>query len=52
MRIQRIPTKLERWFLELCAAEMDHCAQNGNRLGMSFWYEIGYRAREEFYYTR
>jgi hypothetical protein len=38
--------------LELCASETNRCMQAGNNLGMVFWDQIGYQAREEFYYTR
>lgn len=51
-KIQRIPSNLERWFLSLVANAEEQCAQDGNRIGLCFWYEIGYLARAEFYYGR
>ena len=52
MQIKRIPTALERWFLDLCAKSHDVCLLNGNNIGVNFWGHIAYLAHEEFYNHR
>lgn len=52
MKIERIPTKTERWFLAMYAKEADLCARAGNAIGIKFWVEILRLSHEDFYYRR
>lgn len=52
MKLKRVPTKTERWFLDLCTKEQERCSSDKNFAGQMFWYFINKLAYEEFYYTR